>query len=413
MQGDHMMEFEYNKLTQNLLAQGYTADQFPPYVHIANTTYTKENPLRNFYGGFEYNVSYADRCTFLTACGLQCKGKSCLSNLSYGGIDWTFENDNPIIRCPYGKKDCKEKHPLLQDTCSFTCDRCEVHMTKEEYHYDGSVEYLQKLNEQRVEKEKKEFIALHHGRACEHQMHYSKEGIWTMNYNPIICGNMDCRGSAVDECGFFYCPILNRGLNGSRGNVFYDLKFTYTRSDLRGTFWDGQIDSSIQRGLRFFKSPVSMDICQNVVKLCQDEIRRKVDIEYQYQKYMTASKGEVYNVDVINVRAEQKECRDLMQDLQDLRDGIRISYYADDKKEQQEKKREEKRIRQEKAVLKIEKKIRLNGYDSLDRSEKKIADKNLDQQRIAELEQERLRQQDEIQHKQMNLFDFMGDSGIN
>lgn len=37
-----MMEFEYNKLTQNLLAQGYTADQFPPYVHIANTTYTKK-----------------------------------------------------------------------------------------------------------------------------------------------------------------------------------------------------------------------------------------------------------------------------------------------------------------------------------------------------------------------------------
>ena len=234
-----------------------------------------------------------------------------------------------------------------------------------------------------------------------------------MNYNPIICGNMDCRGSAVDECGFFYCPILNRGLNESRGNVFLRSEVYIYQIRPERDFLGWQIDSSIQRGLRFFKSPVSMDICQNVVKLCQDEIRRKVDIEYQYQKYMTASKGEVYNVDVINVRAEQKECRDLMQDLQDLRDGIRISTMPTTKKNNRRKKERKNEIRQEKAVLKIEKKIRLNGYDSLDRSEKKIADKNLDQQRIAKLEQERLRQQDEIQHKQMNLFDFMGDSGIN
>ena len=45
---------EYNKLTQRLLAEGYTADNYPDYVKIGGENFGKGDPLDNFYGGFEY-----------------------------------------------------------------------------------------------------------------------------------------------------------------------------------------------------------------------------------------------------------------------------------------------------------------------------------------------------------------------
>jgi hypothetical protein len=43
------------------------------------------------------------------------------------------------VCCPYEKADCRMKHEYLQKNkvIRFWCD---VHMTAEEYHYEGSVE---------------------------------------------------------------------------------------------------------------------------------------------------------------------------------------------------------------------------------------------------------------------------------
>ena len=38
----------YNKLTQRLIAEGYTAEDHPDYVYVADKT------LDNYKGGFEY-----------------------------------------------------------------------------------------------------------------------------------------------------------------------------------------------------------------------------------------------------------------------------------------------------------------------------------------------------------------------
>ena len=57
--------------------------------------------------------------------------------------------------------------------------------------------------------------------------------------------------------GKLICPILGRPLDKAKGNVYYDIKKTYRRYDLDGTLFEGQIDTEIEKGIRFFEHPVS------------------------------------------------------------------------------------------------------------------------------------------------------------
>ena len=72
---------EYNKLTKNLLSEGYTAENFPKdKVHIAHGCYSRNgNPLDNIYGGFEYNRIYCESFIYKTGCGMYVKWKNVLS----------------------------------------------------------------------------------------------------------------------------------------------------------------------------------------------------------------------------------------------------------------------------------------------------------------------------------------------
>ena len=54
----------FNKLTERLIAEGYTAEHHPDYVKVAG------NGLNNIYGGFEYIKAYRDEMTFETPCGM-------------------------------------------------------------------------------------------------------------------------------------------------------------------------------------------------------------------------------------------------------------------------------------------------------------------------------------------------------
>lgn len=48
------MDLEYNKLTIELLAQGFIADSHPDYVKLPGCIPDKANPLKNYDGGFVY-----------------------------------------------------------------------------------------------------------------------------------------------------------------------------------------------------------------------------------------------------------------------------------------------------------------------------------------------------------------------
>lgn len=102
---------EYNKLTRQLFAVGYTKDQYPDYVK-----YNGYKSLFDVLGGFIYQPWFVRKLVFQTGCGLLVSGEEIANDadhMGYQGITWCVENNNPVIMCPYEKPSCEYKDPLL------------------------------------------------------------------------------------------------------------------------------------------------------------------------------------------------------------------------------------------------------------------------------------------------------------
>lgn len=390
---------EYNELTKRLLAEGYTAENYPKEVVRIPKSFNKENPLDNFSGGFEYVKDWISAQTFKTPCGLQCKGITCFSGMSYMGIKWDFENDMALVHCPKDCVNCELKHEHAGGANKYHCN---VRMVDETYQYEGSVEQLKELQEADVQRKKKEFALQRNGRICESHMRYSREtGEWVMNYDPSECAKRKCVG---------YCPLLGKELDKKKGNVFYDTKISRRRYDLDGTLFEGQIDTQITKGNKVFESAVSMDICKNYVKMCSEELISDIkQNKYHSELFLAERYGRHFAVEIYNIRAESKASRDMQEDLKDMEDGSTISHASDEAKKMKEYKKEKRRKMKEANLQRLEKKLLTEGYENLEpHSLDRIhANKWLGEKRINELEE--LRQQliseEKMKPSQLSLFD--------
>ncbi|MCM1215576.1 MAG: hypothetical protein NC331_08300 [Lachnospiraceae bacterium] len=320
------------------------------------------------------------------------------------GIEWTFENDMATIQCPYQECGCKLKHGYLQEHGVLKY-RCNVHMADEEYRYEGSVENIQKLHDDEIRRKKESFILQREGYACQEHMVFNRETQqWEMHYDPYHCGLKGCSG---------YCPVLGRDLDRKKGNVFYDVKTRYLRSDLEGTLFEGQVDTSVIKGRKLFGHPVSMDICRVCAELCKDKIHEKEKSRYFRELFFSEYHGKEFSFETGNIRAECRETRDLLQDLEDIRNGIQIAHASDVERKQSEDKRERKQKLHEAAVKKLENKLLETGYYNMEEfsADRRHADKWLGKERIGQLES--LRQQREEEKKsqpvQLSLFDMTGE----
>ena len=109
----------------------------------------------------------------------------------------------------------------------------------------------------------------------------------------------------------------------------------------------------------------------------------------------------------MNIRAEQRESKNVMQDLEDKKAGITVIHDSDlDKQKKAEKKERRKKSRQKK-IENLENKILAAGYDKLGpyNLERPHADKWLGKGRNQELELQRAKAERE-KPVQMRLSDF-------
>lgn len=396
---------KYNKLTQKLLEQGYSADNYPKEkVHIAHGYYSGNNPLDNIYGGFEYNRIYCDTFTYQTGCGMHVIGKHVISNMGFASEEWCHENDNPVIRCPYDKPECpmndERLHGIHGGGLSIQCF-CVCHKTDEPYNYEHSFEKCEKERQEEKKRKFQEYSDAHNGRVCERHMIYNERTReWKMIYEPSKCAN-----HCFSRDG--YCPILGRELSKKRGNVYYDLKTSgiVKQQKAQCSIFDGEQWTHIEKGIRVFKKPCSMDICEAFVKVQSDKILRNYQInhstEYMFDKNFKA--------EILNIRAEARQSRDLMQDLQDIREGITITHASDSEKKEKEAKKEKRKLAQQKRIAKLEKVLVEIGYENLEpySMDRVHADKWLDPERLSELEEIRQQKIKEEQEKpiQLSLFE--------
>ena len=147
---------------------------------------------------------------------------------------------------------------------------------------------------------------------------HEQQQAWTMKFDPMVCA------SSCQNIGGI-CSFTKKPISSKRGNVFYDIHIEYIRHD--GTLFDGEIVKSVRKGVRLFDTNRSLTICEHVAKHCQSEIIEKVNSQYHSEIFLHNLK-----VTVQNIRCEARESRDLLQDLEDAKNGISISYDSDIRK---------------------------------------------------------------------------------
>ena len=103
-------------------------------------------------------------------------------------------------------------------------------------------------------------------------------------------------------------------------------------------------------------------------------------------------------IEIINVRAERRVCRDLEQDLADIRKGILVVHESDQLKQKKEQKKE----RRKKRLERVQKKIEKIGYENLSGAEQRFADKKIGTDGIKDIEKKRLEKE-----QQISLSDWM------
>ncbi len=396
-----LQEKEYNLLTRNLLEEGYTAENHPDYVRTCTSAWGKEL-WQNLAGGFEYTPDHLRKMTFRTGCGLLVKG-SCFLNgsMSYMGIEWIPENDNPVIACPYRKKECGLRNPVLgglNGRGSASVLFCDCHRTQELYTYERSMEKVRDEEEKEKRKKYDAFSEQVSGHVCHWHMKYDyRTGEWRQQFDPMVCAQFCQNVGGI-------CSLTQQPVSGKRGNIFYDVKTSHIRQD--GTLFDGEEIVSIEKGIRLFPTAKSMTICEQAEKLCQDWIRSRAEGKYRMETLLYG-----WKVEALNIRAEQRESRDLMQDLQDIRNGIQITHASDLEKGRRKQKKQKRQQAQENRIKRLEKKLLDVGYENLEEYslDRIHADRWLGEERIAELEEMRRQRIKEEQQKpvQMNIFDFI------
>ncbi len=405
MPGDMSMTVkDYNLLTKKLLSEGYTAKNHPDYAEVCRSAWGKEL-WQNIAGGFEYTVAYLSSMVFRTGCGLLVEGsRFTTGHLSYMGIEWIPENDNPVITCPYRKDTCSLRNPLLGGpeggglAKAFFCD---CHRTDEPYSYERSLKKAVDEQDREIREKYNAYGEKVKGHMCYWHMYYNQwTGEWSQKYDPMVCAHNCQRVGGI-------CDLTHKPVSRKRGNVFYDVKTSYIRRD--GTLFDGEEVVSIKKGIRLFETGKSITICEQVAanKKCREELCEKIRHRYIHENILYGLKAEV-----MNIHAQQRESRDLMQDLEDISAGIEIVHASDVARNQKEEKKQRRQQAQENRVRKLEKKILEIGYSALEEYslDRVHADKWLGAERIEELEkmrQERLRQEKE-KPVQMSLSDLPG-----
>ncbi len=391
---------EHNLFTMSLFEQGYTFENYPAYAKMPNPVCDRR--LFDVLGGFEYENWYLKQKVYSTGCGLLCRG-SRFSNgyMSYMGIDWKPENNNPVTVWPYKKECCTLRHPLLDRVWGgglSKISQCDCHEVDLAYDYAQSADRIWNERHRRIQEKYEEFKKQKKGHVCYWHTRYDEwTETWKQSYDPIECARM-CRNIGG------ICDLRHTPISKKKGNVFYDVKITRIRCD--GTLFDGQEEVSIQKGCRFLETGKSMTICENIVRYGRKQIISHEQIKYHSEMFIYG-----WKVEVLNIRAEQRESRDLLQDLQDIQEGITIVHASDQEKRNKELKKQNRAKQKEKRENRLEQKIVQNGWDSLEpfSLDYHHALKWFGREKIEALERRHQRYLEEEKNKpqQMSLFEFM------
>lgn len=394
---------EYNKLTKRLIAEGYSAENYPKNVRLGGGGLPGNDPLRNIYGGFVYTRQFADERTYETECGLLVKGREAFDMTWVQS--WCHENDNPIIHCPDQCLKCDKRPGQFKEHRKDTF--CPVHPTERPYQREGSVEEADaKFRE--WQQEKKEQFLRDHPRACAHHMMWDIERQeWEFRYFPRNCMNYGCIGNE--------CPVLGRVIGREKGNIYYDIEAEYPDKSKDGTFFEGERIHQIIKDNQFFEKPELLQHCENFLRVQRSDFEYLVKTNKLPKLFgaWTIFQAELGNIDfrwkITNVRAVKKLTRDLDEDLRAIEEGTIIRSAKDEEKQEKARKRERKEQAKSKRAENARKLIISKGLKDMTGSERMRCIKALGKPEVIKAQHEHDAEEERKKSApvQMSIFDLM------
>lgn len=320
-----------------MFAEDYTPDNHPEYVKWVDCKYE-----------FEYTSEFLRNSIWEAPCGLLKKGISMNWEMGYMGISWRPENNNPCFTCPLGKVDCELNHELLRGRKSSGNVQCAFHLTDRPYDYEKSVEKIEDEKEAYKNQLLEEFYQKLKRQGHCHCIRWdNNKQMWFADYNPADCARYKCSNPE--------CVLTGKPIDEKKKNVFYDLKITRYRRD--GGLWDGEEIVSIIKGKKVFQSPVSATICEAYAKFNYNDILENEKSKLHKEIFLNPD----IKVEILNVRVEWRETRDLLQDLQDVANGIKVIHNSDLQKQTRAEKSERRKLRKQKRIQKLWKRWWENG----------------------------------------------------
>lgn len=305
-----------NDLTKRLYAEGWTRDHHP------NTVYWKD------FENFGYRFETLLQTTWETGCGLFVEGRTIsTSDVCYDDVQYCPENNNPLIRCPYGRRDCPHQPAELNRYSMCLCRE-----TDKAYSYDQSAE---KVEEERDRQRREKYMEITGGQYCFCLSNTNgfAGGRVKVEYDPETCIRLGCKNPV--------CSVTKQPRDLSKTNIFYDIVRTYkTRI---GIIEDTK--TVVEKGCRVFPKPIARTDAELWLARKKAEynpflskriIDPRLTMEDRRMEYFSDHHRKwpgydyfEFQYEVKNIRIEARETRDLLQDLRDVADGLTVVHAAD------------------------------------------------------------------------------------
>lgn len=162
--------------------------------------------------------------------------------------------------------------------------------------------------------------------------------------------------------------------------MFYDEKSTWQIAG-EGLF-DECEQVSVVKGKRLYDKPIPLQICEAIVKYGLRHVKDRLRLNRHSVLFFNPN----LKIEFINFRAEKKVGRDLLQDLNDVANGIAVVHEADQVKQSAEAKRQRRKAAADRKIAVAEKKIVQNGLDALTGYQRERMERLLGVERCYELD---------------------------
>lgn len=272
-----------------------------------------------------------------TACGLLIDGTSDIGiglssgDCHYGGVFYSVETGNPLVRCPYSRKGCPHI-PI-----GFPLPMCPCSLTDRAYDYGQSLEQVQ---EERNKTMKREYMEFTGGRYCAC---VEADGtVIKVDYDVARCIRHACKND--------FCVVRKQPRDLHMVNIYYDVRRTW--AGRTGLLEDRH--TKVTKGLKVFPKAVARTDAE--LWLQQNRDYGPLLNKHTFQRAedgVEAGIGDYseFFYQVEHIRIAHSDRRDLQQDAAESAAGVEVTHAVDEEKERMDERRKARtEVRERKAA---------------------------------------------------------------